>query len=81
MANVPPRSSAASAGGTSEPTGAKRMAESSGSGGLASAPAALAAPEHERELLRLLRRASSRGRARHAPSATCAVMCAEPPNP
>ena len=43
IANVPPRSSAASAGGTSVPTGAKRMAESSGSGGIASAPPALAA--------------------------------------
>ena len=35
MARVPPRSRAASAGGTSVPTGAKRMAESSGSGGAA----------------------------------------------
>ena len=33
MASVPPRSSAASAGGTSVPTGANRMAASSGSGG------------------------------------------------
>ncbi len=39
MARVPPRSRAASAGGTSVPTGANRMAASSGSGGAAAASA------------------------------------------
>ena len=53
MANVPPRSSAASAGGTRVPTGAKRMAESSGSGRRCVGGPGTRGPELQRQRLRL----------------------------
>ena len=53
-ASVPPRSRAARAGGTSVPTGAKRMAASSGSGGAASASSGAGRSELEGQVLRLL---------------------------
>ena len=57
IASVPPRSSASSATGTSVPTGAKRMAASSGSGGASAEPTADAAPSSSAS-----RRASSEPR-------------------
>ena len=55
MARVPPRSRASSAGSTRSPTGAKRMAESSGSGGGSARPTRTDRPELECQRPRALR--------------------------
>ena len=54
MARVPPRSSAASAGSTRSPTGANKIAASSGSGGMSAAAADRGGAELAGELLGLL---------------------------
>ncbi len=79
---IPPLRTAASARGTSAPTGAKMIAASSGSGGVSSEPPAQTRAESARELLR---RAVARARegedARGPAIATCARICAAAPKP